>query len=74
MKIDSKSRSIIKSVSWRVISVIATYTIVYLFTHDSKMAISIGIVDMLLKLFLFYFHERTWTHIRWGRTRKNVQK
>ncbi len=70
MKIDSHARSVLKSISWRLISVVATFCIVYYFTRDARISLSIGVVDLIIKLTLFYFHERAWTHIKWGRQRK----
>jgi uncharacterized membrane protein len=63
-------RSIIKSISYRLVSIAADSIAAYFFTRS--VAETAGIVVLLntYSTFLYYFHERIWSHIHWGR-RKN---
>lgn len=67
---DTHYRSLLKSLSWRIISVIFTTLISWIITKSFKIALSIGIVDVMVKIFLFYFHERLWLRIKFGKKKK----
>jgi uncharacterized membrane protein len=65
--IDSKSRSIVKTLSWRVTGSGATFLIVWLFTESLVLAGPIAITQLILNTILYYIHERVWNNIKWGR-------
>lgn len=65
--VDKPIRSAIKSVSYRVFGSAATAGISYVFTHSATAAVSIGLVEFCTKFGLFYFHERAWTKVNFGR-------
>ena len=52
--------------SWRVTSLIVTVTIVWLVTEEVSFAVSVGILDTLVKIGLYYLHERAWNRSRFG--------
>ena len=60
-------RSIAKAVSWRVIGTLDTLFISYLLTGEVAIAASIASIDFATKMFLYFFHERIWNNIGWGR-------
>jgi uncharacterized membrane protein len=60
-------RSIIKALTWRFSATIATIILVYAITRDLKISFGIGFIEVFLKLFLYYLHERIWNNIKWGR-------
>jgi uncharacterized membrane protein len=64
---DKTSRSVWKTVSWRIIATLDTVIIAYLITGSLKMAASIGSIEVVTKIFLYYYHERTWNKISFGR-------
>ena len=57
---DSHTRSIVKAASWRIFASSATFAIVYCFTGELMLSAGIGIVEVVSKLLLYYFHERLW--------------
>ena len=63
---DKASRSVWKTVSWRIIATLDTVIIAYLITGSLKMAASIGSIEVVTKIFLYYYHERTWNQISFG--------
>ena len=69
-KSDKKSeahfRSVIKSISWRIVGTIDTIFISWVITGEVKTALTIGSIEVVTKMILYYFHERTWTKIKWG--------
>lgn len=60
-------RSIAKAISWRVIGTLDTLLISYLLTGEVAIAASIASVDFVTKMVLYFFHERAWNKIGWGR-------
>ncbi len=64
-------RSVVKSISWRTIGTLDTIIISLIITGKPEMAISIGGVEVFTKMILYYFHERTWNKINFGRL-KNI--
>ena len=64
---DKTSRSVWKTVSWRILATIDTVIISYLVTGSLKMAASIGSIEVVTKVFLYYYHERAWNKISFGR-------
>ena len=57
---DSATKSVMKTVSWRIVGTIDTMTIAYLLTGELGIAASIGSIEVFTKLILYYFHERLW--------------
>ncbi|PLX21820.1 hypothetical protein C0584_01820 [Candidatus Parcubacteria bacterium] len=64
---DKNTRSIVKSITWRLSATLATIILVYVVTRDIKASLGIGLIEVFLKLFLYYLHERVWNKIKWGR-------
>lgn len=60
-------RSIVKAISWRVVGTLDTLIVSYLLTNKIAIAASIASVDFLTKLVLYFFHERIWNKIKWGK-------
>ena len=63
-------RSILKSLSWRITATITTICIAYFITGDTSIAIKIGGIEVVLKLLIYYFHERLWLLLPTGTIRK----
>ena len=60
-------RSIVKSISWRLIGTLDTVIISYLITGHLTLAFQIGSVELVTKMVLYFFHERIWNSIKWGK-------
>ena len=60
-------RSVVKAISWRVIGTLDTVLISWIITGKPTLAIAIGAVELFTKMILYYFHERIWNRIQWGR-------
>lgn len=67
---EHRSRSIIKSITWRITGTIDTILISWLITGEIIMAISIGGVEVVTKMILYYFHERVWNKISYGKLKE----
>ncbi|MGB2661515.1 MAG: DUF2061 domain-containing protein [Candidatus Omnitrophota bacterium] len=64
---DTRLRSIGKSATWRIISIVVLVAVSYLITGDVKKTTSITVVFQVILAVLYYVHERVWTKISWGR-------
>jgi len=60
-------RSVLKALSWRVVGTLDTLIVSYFLTGQIGLATSIASVDFLTKLVLYFFHERIWNKIKWGK-------
>jgi uncharacterized membrane protein len=60
-------RSVIKTISWRTLGTIDTMVISYIITGNLVMAASIGSIEVVTKMILYYYHERAWNKIDIGR-------
>ena len=67
MTIDTKARSIVKSVVWRVIGIVLLGYISYLFTHNWEKTTLITLIFHAIRLVMYYYHERIWERVSWGR-------
>ena len=62
----SKRRSLVKTITWRVIATTDTFILAWLFTSDEVIAASIAGLEVVTKLILYYVHERGWSSLEWG--------
>ena len=67
---ESHWRSIVKTMSWRIIATLVTFLVAYLITKEAVLAISIGLGDAILKIGVYYSHERLWNRISFGRKKR----
>ena len=65
---ETKSRSIIKTISWRVLATLTTIVLVYIFIGDTTIALSVGGIEVVLKMLIYFLHERAWDKIKFGRS------
>ncbi len=65
---ESRRRTIVKSISYRVLGGFITLGVVLVATGEVSAAAAIGLADTLVKVGAFYFHERLWLRIDFGRT------
>ncbi|MBT8292406.1 MAG: DUF2061 domain-containing protein [Eudoraea sp.] len=64
---EQPKRSIAKSISWRAIGTLDTIIISWIITGTLSLAFSIGLVELVTKMVLYFLHERMWNTIKWGR-------
>ena len=67
MYTETNQRSIVKGISWRVVATSTTIIIVYVFFGRLDLAIAAGMIETVLKVGLYWAHERIWFKVRWGR-------
>ena len=67
MFIEQKRRSVLKTISWRLWATITTAALVFAFVGEIKIALTIGGLEVVLKMVLYFLHERWWNKIRFGK-------
>jgi uncharacterized membrane protein len=40
--------------------------VVFVVTGNLTLVASVGIIDVVAKIFFYYIHERTWGRVKWG--------
>lgn len=66
---ESHLRSWVKSVTWRVIGIVILGGISYMITDNWSKTVGITVIFHTIRLVLYYFHERAWEHIGWGKAK-----
>ena len=62
-------RSLLKALTWRIIAFLVTIIAIYIYSGDIKEALIVGTGANLIKIFLYYIHERIWNRIKFGRVK-----
>ena len=60
-------RSVVKTISYRLAILILDFTAIYLFTGKIKIALGFMIVSNIYTTIGYFFHERIWDKIKWGK-------
>ena len=66
---ESHIRSILKALTYRSLGFFVTVAVAWLVTRDQTIAAQIGLGDTVLKIFAYYFHERMWGYLAFGRAK-----
>ena len=67
---ESHARSLAKAVSYRVLGSAGTALVVFLFSGNMPLSAGVGALDMVLKIALYFVHERIWNYIPYGRAKR----
>lgn len=68
---ESSARSLAKAVSYRLLGSTGTALVVLILTGgDFKISLGAGALDMMVKIALYFLHERIWNHIPYGRPKR----
>jgi uncharacterized membrane protein len=65
----SHVRSLVKGISWRSVGTIDTIILSYWVGGNLNAAFTIGGVELVTKIVLYYLHERLWSKIKWGNSK-----
>jgi len=60
MNKDSKKRSVLKTLSWRVIATSIGMGLIYFCTGEAAFSVAFGVADFVIKSAAYYLHERVW--------------
>jgi len=61
-----KRRHIAKTFTWRAVASISTILITWIITGELEAGLAVGGIGAVVKMFLYYLHERAWYKIKFG--------
>lgn len=66
---ETAKRSLTKSLTFRIVVVIADFIVMYIITRHVGVTIALTVVTNITSTILYYVHERAWNSIHWGKQR-----
>lgn len=60
---ESKLRSLLKAITWRITATLTTILIAWMLIGDVSVAMAIGSIEFFAKFVIYYLHERAWNRI-----------
>lgn len=60
-------RSLLKAITFRVLATTAELLVTFMITHRYDITIGLVVATDTATTLLYYFHERLWNRIKWGR-------
>lgn len=63
----TKTRSFIKALSYRIWGTLSSFFVAYIITKNATLSGAIAFWETVVKIFIYYAHERGWNYIQWGR-------
>ena len=64
--LQSRRRSLVKALSWRVLGSVLTFIVVFGFSRDTSLALAVTATEMLAKIALYDLHEQIWARHGFG--------
>jgi len=65
------TRSLTKAVTYRIVILVLDFTSVYLLTGKVEVALGFMLLSNIYTSIAYYFHERIWNRITWGKKKAN---
>jgi adenylylsulfate kinase len=60
-------RSLVKGIIWEFFSFIITLIAVYSFYGNFILSVKFTLILSIIKVFIFFIHERAWKKVKWGK-------
>jgi uncharacterized membrane protein len=60
-------RSLVKTITFRLVIVFADMLIVFAITHRYDITFGYVVLTNIFKGIIYFFHERAWDKVDWGR-------
>ena len=64
---EHRTRSILKAVTYRLISILLDSTIAYAITKSTEQTIALVIISNAISIIIYFIHERAWNRVHWGK-------
>ncbi len=71
MKDVSRKRHIAKTFTWRLIATGTTVLLAWIISGDPMIGLKVGAWEFVIKMLLYYIHERVWFKINFGLTSRS---
>ncbi len=63
---DTHSRTLVKSVGFRIIVIISDTLLIFALTRQVRLTLGLAIATNLASTTIYYLYERLWNRISWG--------
>jgi uncharacterized membrane protein len=63
----TKTRSFAKALSYRIWGTLSSVAVAYVITKNAALSVTIAFWETVVKVLIYYAHERGWNYIQWGR-------
>jgi len=67
--VETHSRTVMKTVSWRIVATLTTGIIVYILSGQILLSLGVIGVEVVAKILFYYLHERAWNLVAWGKAK-----
>ena len=67
---EKMSRSFIKGLTFRILVVTSDLIVVFFITHKFDTTFTVVVATNVASFLLYFFHERIWNVIHWGKGKK----
>jgi len=64
---ESRKRSLVKTISWRIVALVITMLVSFIWLREWTTSIALALAANGIKALLYYLHERVWDRIGFGR-------
>lgn len=65
-RLQTNERLLVKTVIFRILAIIITFTISYIYTNNFRKSFKVSIFIETLQLILYFINEHIWNNIKWG--------
>jgi adenylylsulfate kinase len=65
--VEKPVRSLAKAISWRIVATLTTILLVFMFTGNWVISTGVGATEVVVKILVYYAHERVWNLSHFGR-------
>lgn len=63
----TRARSFVKALSYRIWGTLSSFIVAYIITRSATISGTIAFWETVVKVFIYYAHERGWNYVQWGR-------
>lgn len=67
---ENHRRSLVKAVTFRAFVLTSDAVVIFMITHRFDTTFTLVIFSNTLSTIIYFFHERLWNHIEWGRNKR----
>lgn len=65
-KNNARVRHVLKTITWRFIGTLDTIVLAWIISGKAEFGLTIGGLELVTKMILYYFHERMWYKVKFG--------
>jgi len=66
----ARKRHLLKTITWRIVGTVDTMLLAWIISDNPLIGLKVGGLEVFTKMFLYYFHERAWYKINFGKLKE----